>query len=68
MAFASDWPVVGIEPLLGMYTAVHRRSPGMQASQAWSPAGAVSIEEALHAHTAGAAFACGLENDVGSLK
>ena len=40
----------------------------MPASKAWFPDGAVSIEEALHAHTAGAAFACGLENEVGSLK
>ena len=34
LAFASDWPVVPIEPLLGMYTAVHRRSPDMAANQA----------------------------------
>ena len=68
VAFASDWPVVAIEPLLGMYTAVHRRSPGMAAHQAWSPSGAVGVEDALHAHTAGAAFACGLEHQIGSLK
>ena len=67
VAFASDWPVVAIEPLLGMYTAVHRKAPDMPASQTWFPAGAVTTAQALHAHTAGAAYACGLENEVGSL-
>lgn len=68
VAFASDWPVVGIDALLGMYTAVHRKAPHMPVSQGWSPAGAVTVEQALHAHTAAAAYACGLEDKVGSLK
>lgn len=68
VAFASDWPVVPIEPLLGMYTAVHRKAPEMPSDEAWFPTGAVTVEQALHAHTAGAAYACGLEGQVGSLK
>ncbi len=68
LAFASDWPVVPIEPLLGMYTAVHRRSPDMPASQAWQIEGAVTAEQAMKAHTSGAAFACGLEQRVGVLR
>ena len=68
LAFASDWPVVPIEPLLGMYTAVHRRSPDMPANQAWQMTGAVTAEQAMVAHTKGAAFACGMEQTVGVLK
>ncbi len=68
LAFASDWPVVPIDPLLGMYTAVHRRSPDMSASQAWHIEGAVTPEEAMRAHTKGAAFACGLEGSIGVIR
>lgn len=68
MAFASDWPVVPIDPLLGMFVAVHRRSPAMLPSQAWRSAGAVTPQQAMLAHTQGAAFACGLEHEVGSLR
>lgn len=68
MAFASDWPVVPIDPLLGMFVAVHRRSPAMPLSQAWHIDGAVSPQQAMLAHTRGAAFACGLEHEVGSLR
>ena len=68
MAFASDWPVVPITPLMGMYVAVHRRSPDMLPSQAWHTDGGVTPEQAMLAHTKGAAFACGLEHEVGSLK
>ena len=68
VAFASDWPVVPIDPLLGMYVAVHRRSPDMPPSQAWHMGGAITPEQAMLAHTRGAAFACGLEREVGSLR
>lgn len=68
LAFASDWPVVPIDPLLGMYTAVHRRSPDMPASQAWHTEGAVTPEDAMMAHTQGAAFACGLEGSIGVIR
>ncbi|KAA6427936.1 MAG: amidohydrolase family [Trebouxia sp. A1-2] len=68
MAFASDWPVVPLDPLLGMYTAVHRRSPDSPASQAWHIEGAVLPEQAMMAHTKGAAFACGLEGSIGVIR
>ncbi|DBA97126.1 hypothetical protein WJX77_007862 [Trebouxia sp. C0004] len=68
LAFASDWPVVPIDPLLGMYVAVHRRSPDMPASQAWHVEGAVTLEQAMMAHTKGAAFACGLEGALGVIR
>ena len=68
LAFASDWPVVPIDPLLGMYTAVHRRSPDMPASQAWHIEGAVTPEDAMMAHTQGAAFACEMEGSIGVIR
>ena len=68
MAFASDWPVMPIDPLLGMFVAVHRRSPAMLPSQAWHMGSAITPEQAMLAHTRGAAFACGLEHHIGSLR
>lgn len=40
----------------------------MPASQAWQIEGAVTAEQAMKAHTSGAAFACGLEQRVGVLR
>ena len=51
-----------------MFVAVHRRSPAMLLSQAWHVGGAVTPLQAMLAHTRAAAFACGLEHEVGSLR
>ena len=68
VAFASDWPVDAIDPMLGMFVAVHRRAPHIPPPQSWHPEGGVTPEQAMVAHTQGAAHACGLESQVGLLK
>ena len=40
----------------------------MLLSQAWHIDGAITPQQAMLAHTRGAAFACGLEQEVGSLR
>ena len=63
LAFGSDAPVETADPLAGIEAAtVWRRQAG------WHPDLAVSRAAALRAYTAGAAYAVGMEKDVGSLR
>ncbi|MFN8452966.1 MAG: amidohydrolase family protein, partial [Anaerolineae bacterium] len=62
---SSDAPVVpDINPLLGMYTAVTRRS---RVGRIVAPEEAISVEDALSLYTSRAAYACGEEHFKGSL-
>src|SRR5207302_10897819 len=65
LAFGSDAPVEPIDPLLGIHAAVTRRRPGDR--DAWFPAQCMTLDEALHAYTAGAAYATGREREFGTL-
>jgi predicted amidohydrolase YtcJ len=66
LAFGSDAPVEPIDPLLGIHAAVARRRPGD--GDPWFPAERLTLDEALHGYTAGAAFATGRERDWGTLE
>lgn len=46
--------------------AVHRRAAG-SSDPAWAPEEALSVDEALAAHTAAGAAAAGLESDLGRI-
>jgi predicted amidohydrolase YtcJ len=63
LAFGSDAPVESADPLLGIdaATAWRRRAK-------WHPELAVSRTSALRAYTAGAAYAAGMEEEVGALR
>ena len=63
LAFGSDAPVETADPLLGIdaATAWRRRAR-------WHPDLAVPRASALNAYTSSAAFAVGMENDVGALR
>ena len=63
LAFGSDAPVETADPLLGIdaATAWRRRAK-------WHADLAVSRVSALHAYTSGAAYAVGMENDLGALR
>jgi predicted amidohydrolase YtcJ len=56
LAFGSDWTVAPIEPLLGIYAAVTRRTLDGKHPDGWVPQEKVSVEEALRAYTAGNAY------------
>lgn len=60
LSFGSDWPVSSPDPLIGVFTAVHRRTPEQSPDDALNPSQAISLEQALHAYTAGAANQIGL--------
>lgn len=66
LAFGSDAPVEPIDPLLGIHAAVSRRRPGDR--DAWFPAQRLSLDEAIHAYTAGAAYSTGREKEWGTLE
>lgn len=63
-ALASDWPVVGLEPLGTLHAAVRRGA----ASAADAGPEALSYEEALQGHTAAGAAAGLAEEDVGMIR
>ncbi|KAM7472624.1 hypothetical protein LguiA_010807 [Lonicera macranthoides] len=65
LAFGSDWPVADINPLGSIRTAMQRIPPGWE--NAWASSECIELTDALNAYTIGAARACFLEEDVGSL-
>jgi predicted amidohydrolase YtcJ len=69
LAFGSDSPVEDFNPLVGMHAAVtRRRANGLPGPQGWYPEQRVSIDDAIHAYTLGAAYAGGMEREIGSLE
>src|SRR5437660_1194167 len=66
LAFGSDAPVEPIDPLLGIHAAITRRRPSDR--EAWFPAERLTLDEALHAYTAGAAYSTGREREWGTLE
>jgi predicted amidohydrolase YtcJ len=66
LAFGSDAPVEPIDPLLGIHAALTRRRPTDK--DAWFPGQRLTLDEALHAYTAGAAYSTGRERDLGTLE
>jgi predicted amidohydrolase YtcJ len=57
LAFGSDWTVAPLNPILGVYAAVTRRTLDGKNPTGWVPEQKISVEEALRAYTAGNAYA-----------
>ena len=57
LAFGSDWFVAPPTPLEGIYAAVTRRTLDDANPDGWVPEQRISVEDALRAYTANAAFA-----------
>jgi predicted amidohydrolase YtcJ len=56
LAFGSDWTVAPIDPLLGIYAAVTRRTLDGKNPEGWIPEQKISVEQALRAYTSGSAY------------
>lgn len=56
LAFGSDWTVAPIDPLLGIYAAVTRRTLDGKHPNGWIPQEKISVEEALRAYTSSNAY------------
>jgi hypothetical protein len=67
LAFGSDWTVAPLDPLLGIYAAVTRRTTDGANPEGWVPEQKITVEEALAAYTTGAAYAVYREDRLGAL-
>ena len=57
LAFGSDWTVAPLDPILGVYAAVTRRTLDGKNPGGWVPQQKITVAEALHAYTVGSAYA-----------
>jgi predicted amidohydrolase YtcJ len=67
MCFGSDWTVAPLDPLLGLYAAVTRRTTDGKHPNGWVPDQRILIEQAIRAYTLESAYAAYEEDDKGSL-
>jgi predicted amidohydrolase YtcJ len=68
VAFGTDWPVVQLNPLLGMRNAVLRQSLDGQPAGGYVPEQRISMAQALRAYTLDAAYASRADRDEGSIE
>jgi hypothetical protein len=68
LAFGSDWTVAPMDPILGIYAAVTRRTLDDKNPGGWLPDQKISLEEALRAYTSGDAYGVFAEQSRGMLK
>jgi predicted amidohydrolase YtcJ len=68
LQFGSDWTVAPIDPILGLYSAVTRRTLDGKNPTGWLPDEKISLEQALRAYTAENAYGVFAERTRGMLK
>ena len=68
VAFGTDWPVAPLNPLLGIYAAVTRRTVDGKNPNGWNPEEKISVEDAIKCYTLNAAFASYEEKIKGSIE
>lgn len=67
VAFGTDWPITDLNPLVGIRNAILRRSQDGEPSGGWVPEQSVSVAQAIHAYTLGAAYGARREEMEGSI-
>ena len=67
LAFGSDWTVAPLDPLLGIYAAVTRRTLDGRNPNGWIPEQKITVEEAVRAYTVGSAYAERMEKVKGTI-
>ena len=65
LAFGSDWTVAPVDPVGAIEAALTRR---VRTGGRWVPSEAITLEEALHAHTAVGARAAFLDEETGRVE
>ncbi len=68
LTFGSDWTVTTLDPLMGIYTAVTRRSRDGKNPAGWYPDEKISVEDALRCYTINSAYAGFQEDKLGTLE
>jgi predicted amidohydrolase YtcJ len=67
LAFASDWNVAEMDPLIGIYTALTRKGLDGEPKGGWIPEQTIDLETAVRAYTINGAYANFSENNRGSI-
>ncbi|HEV7768278.1 MAG TPA: amidohydrolase [Thermoanaerobaculia bacterium] len=67
VTFGSDWTVAPLNPLLGIYAAVTRRTIDGRNPKGWIPEQKITVEEALRCYTVNNAYAMFAEREVGRI-
>ena len=67
LTFGSDWTVAPLDPILGIYAAVTRRTIDGKNPNGWIPEQKITVEEALRCYTTNNAYAMFRENDIGRI-
>ena len=67
LSFGSDWPVVSMDPRVGLQVAVNRLSPKGEPSGGWLPEQKLPLTAAIDGYTSGAAYASFDEQRKGTL-
>ena len=67
LSFGSDWTVAPLNPLLGIYAAVTRRTTDGRNPDGWFPDQKISVQEAVKAYTINNAYAAFEEQEKGSI-
>ncbi|MCA1613189.1 MAG: amidohydrolase [Acidobacteria bacterium] len=67
LAFGSDWTVAPLDPLLGVYAAVTRRTLDGKNPAGWVPEQKITVEEAVRAYTFGSAYAEFMDGEKGAI-
>jgi hypothetical protein len=68
LVFGSDWPVVTIDPLIGIHNAVLRQDTDGKPAGGWVPAQRVTLDEAIAAYTLNGAYGSFEEDVKGSIR
>ncbi|MGA8534497.1 MAG: amidohydrolase [Candidatus Tumulicola sp.] len=68
MVHGSDWPVVTIDPLIGIYSALTREDPQGNPKDGWFPKQRLTLDEAIAGYTRNAAYAAFMEDRTGTLE
>lgn len=67
LAFASDWNVAEMEPLIGIYTALTRKGLDGKPEGGWVPDQTIDLETAIRGYTINGAYANFAESNRGSI-
>ena len=68
LCFGTDWYVAPLNPLLGIYAAVTRRTLDNKNPDGWIPEQKISVEDAIKCYTLNSAYASFEENIKGSIE
>jgi predicted amidohydrolase YtcJ len=67
LAFGSDWPVMSLDPRVGLQVAANRMSPAGEPEGGWIPSERLPLTAAIDGYTSGAAYASFDEQRKGTL-